>query len=54
MEAFTSNNQPKLEHSVLIVNCPLPECGEYIATASSPQSSSPSEFFLSIYLIIPQ
>ena len=50
MEAFTSNNQPKLEHSVLIVNCPLPECGEYIATASSPQSSSPSEFFLSFYI----
>ena len=48
METINPNSQQK-ENSVLIANCPLVEYGEYIVSATSPQSS-PSEFYLSFYI----
>ena len=51
METINPNSQQK-ENSVLIANCPLVEYGEYIVSATSPQSS-PSEFYLSFYIFDP-
>ena len=49
METSIPNTQQNQANSVLIANCPLAEYGEYIVSATSPQSS-PSEFYLSLYI----
>ena len=52
METNPPNSELNLENStsVLIANCPLAEYGEYIVSASYPQSPSQSESFLSLYI----
>ena len=44
------NIQQDIQKSVLIANCPLAEYGEYIVSATCPQSENQSEFFLSFYI----
>ena len=48
MESKT-NIQQDIDKSVLIVNCPLEEYGDYIVSATSSQSQSSQEYFLSFY-----